>query len=71
MTKKERKIKREALKTAQLLAKYGKLAAVILSGRKVRTSDAKKILEKEKTPSDRFYELILEVERKKLSERFL
>jgi ATP-dependent Lhr-like helicase len=71
MTKKERKIKREALQTAQLLAKYGKLAAVTLSGRKVRTPDAKKILEKEKTPSDRFYELILEVERKKLSERFL
>jgi ATP-dependent Lhr-like helicase len=66
----EEKLKAGALQTAQLIAKYGKAAAVALSARKVRSSDVAGVLEKEPKLSDRFYELVLEAERKTLSNRF-
>ena len=59
-----------ALQTAQLMAKYGKVAAVALSARKVRATDVEGVLEKEPKLTDRFYELVLEAERKALSKRF-
>jgi hypothetical protein len=52
------------------MAKYGKVAAVALSARRVRPSDVVGILEKERKLTDRFYELVLEAERKALSKRF-
>ena len=52
------------------MAKYGKVAAVALSARKVRASDLAGVLEKEPKLDDRFYELVLEAERKALSRRF-
>ena len=70
LTKSEEKLQRQALQTAQLMAKYGKAAAVALCARKVQPSDVKEVLEKESTLSDRFYELVLEVERKAISKRF-
>jgi ATP-dependent Lhr-like helicase len=66
----EEKMKTQALQTSQLIAKYGKAAAVALSARKVRSSDVAGVLEKEPKLSDRFYELVLEAERKTLSNRF-
>ena len=66
----EEKLQTQALQTAQLIAKYGKAAAVALSARKVRSSDVAGVLEKEPKLSDRFYELVLEAERKTLSNRF-
>jgi hypothetical protein len=70
LTMAEEKLKEQAMQTAQLLAKYGKVAAVALSARKVRSSDIAGVLEKEPKLGDRFYELVLEAERKALSKRF-
>ncbi|MEM2968919.1 MAG: DEAD/DEAH box helicase [Candidatus Bathyarchaeia archaeon] len=66
----EEKLKVQALETAELLAKYGKAAAVALSARKIRPADAASVLEKEPKLTDRFFELVLEAERKALSKRF-
>jgi ATP-dependent Lhr-like helicase len=66
----EEKLQTQALQTAQLIAKYGKAAAVALSARRVGSSDVAGVLEKEPKLSDRFYELVLDAERKKLSSRF-
>jgi ATP-dependent Lhr-like helicase len=70
LTINEEKLKMQALQTAELTAKYGKAAAVALSARKVRPSDVAGVLEKEPKLGDKFYELILEAERKALSKRF-
>ncbi|MGB9854047.1 MAG: DEAD/DEAH box helicase [Candidatus Bathyarchaeales archaeon] len=70
LTKSEEKLQRQALQTAHLLARYGKAAAVALCARKVQPSDVKEVLEKESTLSDRFYELVLDAERKAISKRF-
>ncbi len=70
LTMAEEKLHVQALQTAQLMAKYGKAAAVALSARKVRASDVAGVLEKEPKLNDRFYELVLEAERKALSKRF-
>ncbi|MGB9756836.1 MAG: hypothetical protein ACPLVJ_03540, partial [Candidatus Bathyarchaeales archaeon] len=70
LTKSEEKLQKQALQTAQLITKYGKAAAIALCARKVQPSDVKEILEEEKKLSDKFYELILEAERKALTKRF-
>ncbi|MEM3581601.1 MAG: hypothetical protein QXQ64_10170, partial [Candidatus Bathyarchaeia archaeon] len=70
LTKSEEKIRRQALQTARLIEKYGKAAAVALCARKVQPSDIKEVLEKEAMLTDRFYELVLEAERKAISKRF-
>ena len=68
--KDEEKMKIHALQTAELIEKYGKPAAVALSARRVSAADVRAVLEKEPKLSDKFYELILEAERKVLSKRF-
>jgi len=70
LTKSEEKLHKLALQTAQLIEKYGKTAAVALCARKIQAPDIREILEKEPKPNDRFYELVLEAERKVLSRRF-
>jgi len=70
LTKSEEKLQRQAIQTARLIEKYGKAAAVALCARKVQPSDVKEVLEKEATLTDRFYELVLEAERKAISKRF-
>jgi ATP-dependent Lhr-like helicase len=70
LTKNEEKLHKQALQTAQLIAKYGKAAAVALCARRVQPSDVKEVLEEEPKLNDRFYELVLEAERKALSKRF-
>jgi ATP-dependent Lhr-like helicase len=70
LAKAEERLQAQALETARLMAKYGKAAAVALSARKVRASDVESVLENEPKFSDRFYELVLEAERKVLSKRF-
>jgi ATP-dependent Lhr-like helicase len=69
-TKSKEKLMRQALQTARLIEKYGKAAAVALCARKVQPSDVKEVLEKEAALTDRFYELVLEAERKAISKRF-
>jgi ATP-dependent Lhr-like helicase len=70
LAKAEEKLRTQAVETSQLIAKYGKVAAVALSARKVYSSDVAGVLEKEPKLSERFYELVLEAERKALSRRF-
>jgi len=70
LTKTEEKLQKQASQTAQLIAKYGKAAAVALCARKVQPSDVIVVLEKQPKLSDKFYELVLEAERKALSKRF-
>jgi ATP-dependent helicase Lhr and Lhr-like helicase len=70
LAKDEEKMQLQAKQTAELIEKHGKVAAVALSARRVQTADIAGVLEKEPKLSDRFYELVLEAERKALSKRF-
>jgi len=70
LTKSEEKLHKQALQTAQLIAKYGKVAAVALCARRVQPSDIIYILREESKLNDKFYELVLEAERKAISKRF-
>ena len=70
LTKAEDRLRVYALQTGQLVSKYGKVAAAALSARRVRSSDVAIVLEKEPKLGNRFYELMLEAERKALSKRF-
>ena len=70
LTKSEEKLHKQALQTAQLIAKYGKAAVLALCARKVQPPDVREVLEKQPRLSDEFYELVLEVERKAMSKRF-
>ncbi|MCS7124743.1 MAG: DEAD/DEAH box helicase [Candidatus Bathyarchaeota archaeon] len=70
LTKNEEKMKKQAVQTARLIERYGKAAAVALCARKVQPSDVKEVLEKDARLDDRFYELVLEAERRALSKRF-
>ena len=70
LTKAEEKLQNQAVQTAKLIERYGKTAVIALSARRVQPSDVKEVLEKQPRVSDRFYELVLEAERKALSKRF-
>jgi ATP-dependent Lhr-like helicase len=70
LTKSERKLKEKATETAKLLKKYGKPAAVAFAGRKLRISDVREVLKEESKLTDRFFELMIEAERKALQRRF-
>jgi ATP-dependent Lhr-like helicase len=70
LAKDEEKMRLRAKETAELIEKYGKAAAVALSGRRVLVSDVAEVLAKEPALSGQFYELVMEAERKALSKRF-
>jgi len=70
LTKSEEKLRKQAIQTARLIEKYGKAAAVALCARKVEPSDVKEVLEKDSKLDDRFYELVLEAERRAITKRF-
>jgi ATP-dependent Lhr-like helicase len=70
LTQTEDKLQKQAVQTSQLISKYGKVAAVALSARRVQPSDIADVLSKEPKLNDKFYELILEAERKAISKRF-
>jgi len=71
LRKSERRLRNEAVQTANLISSYGKAAAIVLSGKGLRPSDAREILNKESNISDRLFELVLEAEREALKRRFL
>lgn len=70
LAKGEMKLRDEAVETAKLIGKFGKVAAVALSARRVRSRDVAEILEKRSKLTGEFYESILEAERKALSRKF-
>ena len=63
-------MKNYAKQTAELIERYGKIAAVALSARRVSINEISSVLVQEPKLSDHFYELVLEAERKSLSKRF-
>jgi len=71
MTKYEQKLRKRAEETANLILRYGKPAAVALSGRRLRLGDVKEVLSNESSLSNEFYELVIEAERNALKRRFL
>ena len=71
LSRNEEKIRQQASKTAKLIKKYGKIAAITLSGKNVQFSDAKKILEKVTIQSNHLFELIIEMEKKSLKRKFV
>ncbi|MEM2384686.1 MAG: DEAD/DEAH box helicase [Candidatus Bathyarchaeia archaeon] len=70
LTKSEAYLREEAIETAKLISEYGKAAAIALSGKRLGLSDVKEILAKERSLTDRFFELIIEAEREALKRRF-
>ncbi len=70
LTKNEVKLREQALETSKLMAKYGRPAAVALAARRVRAGDVEAVLQKEPKITDKFYESILDVERKAMSKKF-
>ncbi|MEM4982797.1 MAG: DEAD/DEAH box helicase [Candidatus Bathyarchaeia archaeon] len=70
LTKSEKYLKEEAIETASLIARFGKAAAIALSGKRLRVSEVEEILAKERSLTDRFFELIVEAEREALKKRF-
>jgi len=70
LTKIEQKWHEWALETAQLMSKYGKPAAVALSGKRLKSYDVDEIFREERELTDRFYELVIEAEKKALKRRF-
>ena len=71
LTKNEQKLRDEAVETAKLISKYGKPAAIALSARRLKLSDAKEVLSKETALTDEFFEAIIEAEKNALKRRFL
>ena len=57
--------------SSSLLRKYGKSAAYVLAGRRVRPSDARLVLRHTPKVSDKLFEGIMQAERKVLRRRFL
>jgi len=70
LTKNEQKWHGWALKTAQLMSKHGKPAAVALSGKRLKAFDVNDILREEREFTDHFFELVIEAEKKALKRRF-
>ena len=70
LTKEEQKLQEQAVKTAQYISRYGKIAAIALSARRIKPESVKGILKQEKEINDHFFELVVEAERKALKRRF-
>ena len=70
LTRKESWLMEKALEAAKLLEQYGKPAFVALCGKGLRVEDAKWVLGREAKLTERFYELVMEAERRALMARF-
>jgi len=70
LTKQEERLLNKALETAYLVERFGKTAFLALCGKGIRPEVAERILEEEPRPTDRFYELVMEAERRALLTRF-
>lgn len=70
LTKSERKLWNRAVATAKLASRYGKLAAIALAGRRLRISDAERVLLEEDKLTNRFFEVMIEAEQKALRRGF-
>jgi len=66
----DQEVKDKAVETARLISDYGRVAAVVLVGKRVRPPDAEEVLLEEQRLNDRLFELIGEAEKKALRRRF-
>jgi ATP-dependent Lhr-like helicase len=66
----DREVQDKALETARLISDYGRVAAVVLVGKRVRPPDAEEVLLEERKLNDHLFELIVEAEKKALRRRF-
>ncbi|MFQ5711597.1 MAG: DEAD/DEAH box helicase [Candidatus Geothermarchaeales archaeon] len=64
------KIWRGILETSKVISKYGKAAAVALTGDGITPEVAVNILKREKRLTGKFFELVVEAEKKRLIEKF-
>ena len=67
----EERIVEDLRGSAVLLRKYGKVAAFVMAGRRIRPSEARVVLRRTQRVSDRLFEGIMEAERKVLQRRFV
>ena len=70
LSERDREVQDKALETARLIADYGRVAAVVLVGKRVRPPDAEEVLLEERKLNDHLFELIVEAEKKALRRRF-
>ena len=70
LTKEETRLQEQACKTAELIATYGKPAAVALAARRAKPENMRGVFKKERALNDQFFELVLDAERKALQQRF-
>ncbi len=70
LSKYDQGIMDRAAETAELIAKYGRPAAVIMAGKRIGVEDAREVLEEERELNDRFFELVVEAEKRALRRRF-
>ena len=66
----DREVQDKALETARLISDYGKVATVVLVGKRVKPPDAEEVLLEERKLNDHLFELIVEAEKKALRRRF-
>jgi len=67
----EERIVEDLRGSAVLLRKYGKVAAFVMAGRRIRPSEARVVLRRTQKVSNRLFEGIMEAERKVLRRRFV
>jgi len=70
LSKYEKELQEKAVDTATITAKYGKVAAITLAGKKLNSSDVEEILYKERKLNDHLFELIIDAEKRALRRRF-
>ncbi|HYB92588.1 MAG TPA: ATP-dependent helicase, partial [archaeon] len=70
LSKYENELQEKAGATAALTAKYGKVAAIALAGRRLTTPDAEEILYDEQKLNDHLFEVIIDAEKRALRRRF-
>ena len=69
-SKKESKLIKDAIKSAELISTFGKAALLTLAGKGLNVSDAVGILKKESAVNENLVELIIESEKEVLKRRF-
>jgi len=70
LSEREGKIRASALRSAELVSKYGYPAVVALAGHGLKSGDVEEVLLEGDVLNDSFYERIIEAERKALKRRF-
>src|SRR3989442_1369413 len=71
LSEREKDVVKRAEETGKLVGEFGEMAVIVLAARRVSLDDARRVLRVSKTPSDRFFDMMLEPERAALKDRSL